>query len=535
MAAAAPAPPPPPQGEPPPGGGGEAEAAAAAAAAAARDRLGGAAWPPSPDSRENYRKYYYPPVDRSNPMRPVRTKSVCVDRQRGTKEHPLLREWAKRLAGSFTSLSALQAHIDAEFDPCRTGFIGLGDFLCLWFKRRTLTARRPYIVQLGVMGLQPPVCVQRQHTVMVAAVAAALGAHCILRDMERTEADTRFSELNFAGERAALERAGVWYGGWSWRDKPPLPQDPAPPDKSGGDPQLARMLRDPDAKRHELDGQQVYFTPFLLYKLRSHFEKYDENDGGNPADATAHIRFGMVASFLYDIAHDSDLGPYFAMTGGEMGSFLNDLVRHANDSMRDLREEALERRQRAEEAGGLDSSISDTDDDWDPTDDDVIAGMLERARACLRQRRPRQAQREAKAILERYRRQSARRAPPPYFEEPAFNFCNILALLLKYMVDSGQSDEVLGFFNDGIGLFYTLLGHGSHGPPDPARPRVLPVRVLLREFSHLELGHPNSTAFGSDASWPCFAGPMCGGWDPDRVPARRKMPASGGLSVGGAM
>eukprot|EP00756_Hemistasia_phaeocysticola_P056958 Hpha_TRINITY_DN3359_c0_g1::TRINITY_DN3359_c0_g1_i1::g.172434::m.172434 len=488
-------------------------------------------WPPPPDQQDAMRKFYYPPADKGNPMRPMAQQTVCVDRQRSGRDAQLLLEWAERLSAAFSTLSELRHYIESLFDPCCSGFIGLGDFLCLWFKKKPWTSRRSYADQLGLMGVSPPAVIPQQSVVLIAAVAAALGTHTLQRDMQRTDADTRFSDLNFGRYRDELRKSGVWYGGWGWRKPIPIPPV-KPPEKERdeeagkGNPQLLLMLKDGAARRHAQDRGKVHFSPYVLYRLREFFDKYDENDGSTPGDATAHIRFGMVSSFLFEIGNDPELGPFFALKQEEVQALLNDLVRHANDSMRDLRESALEARQtarRSEEAG--------LDYDCDPGSREVLAGMLERARACLRDRRPRQAMRETELAVQRALQASTAPRPPPYFEEPSFNFCNILALLLKYMVAPGEADGVLRFFNDGIGMFYSLMGQG---PPraglEAVRPRVLPVRALLRELAHYEIAHPGSTSF-TDATHPFFAGPDKGRWDPqdfDAVPTRRRMPSSSG-------
>eukprot|EP01062_Namystynia_karyoxenos_P016391 TRINITY_DN15982_c0_g1_i1.p2 TRINITY_DN15982_c0_g1~~TRINITY_DN15982_c0_g1_i1.p2 ORF type:complete len:491 (+),score=172.79 TRINITY_DN15982_c0_g1_i1:91-1563(+) len=472
-------------------------------------------WRPEP---EEVPKFFYPPAPRPV-VRPMVRKTLCVEKQVPRPDGFATRDFARRLNKSFHRLEDLRNYICSQFDPNRSGFIGLGDFVCLWFKNHRLRHRRSYAQQLQVMGKEQPKRVLPVHTAAVAAVAAALASRTLQR--EQANMDSRRAAPPPRPWWGDLDDGGT--GGACWRG-----DSGRRAVARGGGQQTASSDFTP---RRDGDGDWVFVTPGLVLKLRGVFKGYDENDGSNPADASMHIRFGLVTHFLQRLRADPDLGPFFAMTHLEIGRFLNDLVRHTNDTMHSMRTAA------AAKLDAVDTRGDGEDLEWDGAEDEQLARVLEEARRSVKERSAAEAVGDLRAALDGLARHQIAHRPPPYFEEPTFVFSCMLALLLKQMVPKdGQSDapgqdELLGFFNQGVRYFFTLVGEEAGGGADV--PRVLPVRVLLREFAHLEIAKPGATAF-TDAHNPNFAGLRTGKFKMDLVP-QRKIAAYGEIGTGGVL
>eukprot|EP01065_Artemidia_motanka_P026105 TRINITY_DN31011_c0_g1_i1.p1 TRINITY_DN31011_c0_g1~~TRINITY_DN31011_c0_g1_i1.p1 ORF type:complete len:523 (+),score=161.22 TRINITY_DN31011_c0_g1_i1:61-1569(+) len=482
-------------------------------------------WRPSP---QDMPKYFYPSAA-VHPGRPMVKKTVHTEKRQVRPDAFATRDFARRLNKQFHRLSDLRNYISQQFDPNRSGLIGLGDFMCLWFKNYRLRHHRSYAAQLRVMDKPQPPRAAAAHREAVAAVAAALAARTLQVEQRNVE----------SGRRPAQPRP--WWGD-------------ADDEADGG---VAAAWRGPHGRRavarervskrgdcvdtavrHDADGDWVSVTPGMLVRLRQLFDRYNENDGSNPSDVSMHIRFGHVAHFLQTLRCDETLGPFFAMTHLEIGRFLNDLVRHTNETMAAMRSSAAGElsavrdvaaaAEAARCAGDVDSDL-----DWESDEDRNMAAVLEAAKeAVLRGGASADIMQGVADTLREY--QTVHR-PPPFFEEPTFVFSCVFALLVKHMVprDGGGEapgqDEVIGFFNQGVRFFHVLIGESPSGAAADTL-RVLQVRVLLREFAHLEISRPGSTAF-NDAHLPTFAGPRAGRYQEDDTP-RRQVAGHGEIGTG---
>lgn len=180
----------------------------------------------------------------------------------------------------------------------------------------------------------------------------------------------------------------------------------------------------------------------------------------------------------------------------------------------------------------------DNDIDWCHDEDGTLMGHLEEARRAMKDKDQNRSEKKLNKAFLAFQDHKQARRPPPFFEEPTYVFSCILALLLAHMVPLEEEcdgapgrREVLAFFNAGNRYYNNLLGTDGSGQDVP---RILPVRVLLRNFAMTEIKRPHCTAF-VDANNPAFCGSKVGKFRIAGMRPSRKVSGHGELGAGGAL
>eukprot|EP01059_Diplonema_ambulator_P020135 TRINITY_DN33832_c0_g1_i1.p1 TRINITY_DN33832_c0_g1~~TRINITY_DN33832_c0_g1_i1.p1 ORF type:complete len:304 (+),score=57.05 TRINITY_DN33832_c0_g1_i1:61-972(+) len=193
-----------------------------------------------------------------------------------------LASFGARLSGVYNTLNSLRGWINSELDPNRTGYLGVGEFMCLW------------VMGSDEEGAHPGGVLAEDVKAKVAAVAAAVAARVLTKES--------FVEVISGGKEVGRD---VWYGrNAGWRGRNPA--------------------LDGDGCRRTTSNRLNHVN---LVVMRRIFEEYEE------IHAPGTIRFGAISGFLTAVSHHPQLSRAFYLPPSTINAILDDLVKHTAASL----------------------------------------------------------------------------------------------------------------------------------------------------------------------------------------------------------
>ena len=231
----------------------------------------------------------------------------------------------------FDSVYDLKTWVAHEFDPNRTGTLGVGEFMCVWLWGHAIARKRYHVVGSSSGGGRGGSAVspaRRRDAGGVAAAAAtggstfyppsalpfppakvaAVAAFLVGRVLKR-EADLELLDHRTDAEK---RRERLWYGGAAaWRWEEPAVGDAGP---SGG-----------VATGGDASSNVLLFTHATLLALRRVFEPFQDVQGG--------VRFGNISAFLHEVNRDATLRGSLHFTHEDVEAVLDTIVRHVELSL----------------------------------------------------------------------------------------------------------------------------------------------------------------------------------------------------------